>query len=113
MKAFGGRPRSPPREGGPENNQPTNTWGLRRSVSPGLDNFQYQDNTEVHGATSDIQWQGINPEIQQSLSKNVGAIEGENIGVSIPIFMEKSKVNSSADQMVRLDNRWAKLTEAK
>ena len=103
LKAFGGRSRSPPRStprgGGAENDQSSDTWEIRRPMSQGVDKPQHMDNPKVYAENMDTQGKGV----QQSVAKNIGVIEGENIDKPVPFVVEKIKVNSNVDQMVRQD----------
>ena len=103
LKAFGGRSRSPPRStprgGGAENDQSSDTWEIRRPVSQGVDKPQHMDNPKVYAENMDTQGKGV----QQSVAKNIGVIEGENIDKPVPIVVEKITVNSHVDRMARQD----------
>ncbi|XP_030941646.1 uncharacterized protein LOC115966576 [Quercus lobata] len=63
LKALGGRsrspPRSPPQDGGAENEQSSDTWEIRRPVSQGVDKPQHMDNPEVYAENMGTQGKGI------------------------------------------------------
>ena len=70
-------------------------------MSQGVHKLQHIDNSKVYEENMDTQGKEIYSKVQQSVAKHIGVIERENIDKPVLVVVEKIKVNSNVDQMVR------------